>query len=370
MTKENRTRITWIIRGVLAFMFLLSAVAKLYPSPNFALTTFEVKQLYPMGFSPSAAAYFSRILIGCEFALGIGLIQPHFLKKLVFPLSFLILLVFSIELVYEIASAGNSGNCGCFGSLLPMTPLQAVIKNVIGMGMIVALYRLMKDYRDKLNFPVISTIAFGCILGVFLVGPMTKITSDEVVMEETVVEEPVVVEDVKIKKDTIEVVASANDVKTSKAAETNPDKAEPVKAAVAEAPKPKKSGYASIFPDIDQDRKILCFFAPGCEHCQQTVKELTQLKKTIPNFPEIRIAFMDEETELIPEFFEIAGQKYTYKILDIASFWTKLGTGKDTPGVYYYWNGNLIQEYDGINEHKFDKEAFRKIVQMKWTEHK
>ena len=41
----------WTIRIIISFLFLISAVAKLYPSPYFAISTFEVKQLYPLGFS-------------------------------------------------------------------------------------------------------------------------------------------------------------------------------------------------------------------------------------------------------------------------------------------------------------------------------
>ena len=78
--------------------------------------------------------------------------------------------------------------------------------------------------------------------------------------------------------------------------------------------------------------------------------------------------FMDEETELIPDFFAFAGKKYQFKILDVASFWTVLGGTKDTPGVFYLWNGNSIKEYDGINERAFKKDEFRKIVQKKWSE--
>ena len=102
-----------IIKVLMAFMFLLSAVAKLYPSPNLALPTFEIKQLLPMGFSETSAAYFSRILIGCELALGVLLLQKNYFKRLVIPVSFLMLLVFSVHLTYEIISTGNSGNCGC-----------------------------------------------------------------------------------------------------------------------------------------------------------------------------------------------------------------------------------------------------------------
>ena len=102
------------VRIILSALFLVSAAAKLYPSPYFALTTFEMKQLLPMGFTETTAAYFSRTLIGCELALGILLLQPHYFKRLVLPMSFLILFIFSSHLSYEIITTGNKGNCGCF----------------------------------------------------------------------------------------------------------------------------------------------------------------------------------------------------------------------------------------------------------------
>ena len=61
--QNTKPYLPWSIRILISFLFLLSAVAKLYPSPYFAISTFEVKQLYPMGFSEELAAYFSRILI-------------------------------------------------------------------------------------------------------------------------------------------------------------------------------------------------------------------------------------------------------------------------------------------------------------------
>ncbi|MFO0494606.1 MAG: MauE/DoxX family redox-associated membrane protein, partial [Flavobacteriia bacterium] len=141
-TLTLKNKIAYGLRILLSFMFLLSAVAKLYPSPHFALTTFEIKQLLPMGFNEVSAAYFSRTLIGCELALGIGLLQPHYFKRLVLPLSFLMLLLFSSQLTYEIIVNGNKGNCGCFGSLLPMTPVQALIKNIVAMGIIAYLFKI------------------------------------------------------------------------------------------------------------------------------------------------------------------------------------------------------------------------------------
>ncbi|WP_246073885.1 TlpA family protein disulfide reductase [Fluviicola chungangensis] len=364
-----------IIKGIMAGMFLLSAVAKLYPSPNLALPTFEVKQLIPMGFSETGAAYFSRILIGCELALGILLLQKNYLKRLVIPMSFLMLFIFSVHLSYEIASTGNSGNCGCFGSLLPMTPVQALIKNIIGMGLLVILYQKTAKQDDRLNFSFLAAITFAAILAVFMVGPIQRKSSDELVeemMQEMNEDENTDESSVKTIESTdpkIETPGKQNDAdvkaKDPKAVTENV-KAE--EKPVVDEPKAKKSGFNSQFGDIDKGRKILCFFAPGCDHCKETAKALTELASKDPDFPEMKIVFMDEEAELIPDFFAFAGKKYPFKILDVGSFWTVLGGTKDTPGVFYLWNGNIVKEYDGINERAFKKEEFKKIVQKKWSE--
>lgn len=368
-----------IIKGIMAFMFLLSAVAKLYPSPNFALSTFEVKQLIPMGFSETSAAYFSRILIGCELALGVLLLQKNYFKRLVIPMSFLMLLIFSIHLSYEIASSGNSGNCGCFGTLLPMTPVQALIKNIIGMGLLVVLYNKTSKENDRLNFSFVSAITFASILAVFLVGPMQRKSSDENEAlvkemmqemnmdepEETNVINPKAEESIGSKKQEDKKTGTAIDLKELEK-DHNVEQSEEEKS--IDEPKQKKSGFASQFGDIDKGRKIICFFAPGCDHCKETAKALTDLASKDPSFPEIKIVFMDEETELIPDFFAFAGRKYQFKILDVGSFWTALGGTKDTPGVFYLWNGNTVKEYDGINERAFKKDEFKKIVQKKWSE--
>lgn len=356
VTMNNK--IALAIRIVLSFLFLLSAVAKLYPSPHFALTTFEIKQLLPMGFNEVIAAYFSRTLIGCELALGLLLLQPHYFKRLVLPMSFLILFIFSAHLSYEILSTGNNGNCGCFGALLPMTPLQALIKNIIAMGMIGYLYKITDKSADKMNFQLILSITLASVLAIYLVGPMRQIATKVEDQSQELFEEE---EEIISTADTLTVTP-----KESVTGKESQD--EPIVAEVPKEPKKKKSGFKNYFPDIDKGRKVLCFFAPGCDHCKETAKELTQLKKQIADFPEIRIVFMDEEAELIPSFFEFAGAKYPYQIADVASFWQSLGGTKDTPGVMYLWNGNIIKEYDGINEKKFKMNEFKSIVTKPFEE--
>ncbi len=350
-------------RVLLSILFLLSAVAKLYPSPPFALTTFELKQLIPMGFGEDFAAYFSRTLIGCELALGILLLQPHYFKRLVLPMSFLILFIFSAHLTYEILATGNSGNCGCFGALLPMTPLQALIKNIIAMGLIGFVFLKLDKSKDKLNFSLLMAVTFASILSIYLVAPMEVKSAAPIQQIE---------EDEEVEADTTLAISQAgiySENSPNKDSSVTIEKATELVEKVLE-PTAKKSGYEMYFKGIDKGKKILCFFAPGCDHCQETAKELTQLKNADPNFPKIKIIFMDEEAEKIPDFFKIAGASYPYQILDIGSFWKVLGSTKDTPGVYYLWNGNIMKEYDGINEKKFVKSEFKKLVNKKYEDWK
>lgn len=346
--EQLQRTLTLGLRILLAGMFFLSAIAKLYPSAALALGTFEAKQLIPMGFNDEFAQYFSRILIGCELALSVGLLQPHYFKRLVLPLSFLMLFVFSAQLTYEIITIGNKGNCGCFGALLPMTPVQALVKNILAMGMLVYLFMVTKKEEDKRDHFLILTIILASILAIFMVGPMQQKTKITPVIQGTINE-------VDTATTVVDTTATGKDPKTVK--DSIPEVKEP---------KAKKSGFSNLFPDIDKGKKILCFFAPGCDHCKETAKQLTKMRKSIPGFPEVRIVFMDEEAELIPDFFAFAGSEYTYLVLDVVSFWKTLGSSKDTPGVMYYWNGNLIKEYNGIADKKFKEGEFKKAVLKKY----
>jgi thiol-disulfide isomerase/thioredoxin len=350
---ENNTKInlSYILRGIIAVLFIVSAVAKLYPSPHFAITTFEMKQLLPMGFSEGLAKFLSRTLIGVEFALGFLILQPHFLKKVVIPATIALLAVFIIQLGIEIGMNGNSGNCGCFGELLPMTPIEAIIKNIIAIGLLVWISILLKGVADKRNPWVLVGVTAICIAGVVIAVEATKGKSETGVV---VYDEP----EADSTQSATQQDVPAQDTNTAQPAQPTTEApatpAEAPKPAQEEGPKAVTSPYSKYFPKADQGKKIIAFFAPGCEHCQETAKELTAMKAKDKDFPEMYIIFMDEDAERIPEFFTIAGRKYPYTVLDVGTFWKVLGMQNDTPGVIYQYNGNKIKEWQGINDKKFN----------------
>jgi thiol-disulfide isomerase/thioredoxin len=363
-TETQKTYIAWTLRVIVAVLFIVSALAKLskghlLDSPYFAISTFEVKQLYPMGFSEGFAPFFSRTLIGIELALGLLLLQNNWLRKFIVPVTTLLLLVFIGHLSYvTFLSGGNSGNCGCFGELLPMTPIEAIIKNIAAVGILIYLYNLLPKVAKEGNFWVLTTVLFATILSIFMLAPIQpparnfEISTPEEVTNDTIQKATV---------DTSAAIVSKDSLKKIEALKTI------IKLEINE-PEQHKSGYTQYFSKIDTGRKTLCFFVPGCDHCREAAKELTELKQKYKNFPEISIIFMNEEADLIPDFFKDAGAEYPYKIIEVIPFWKVLGSGKDTPGVKYLWNGNEYKYFWGITENKFNPIDYQKIISKPYKE--
>jgi len=125
---DRNRRIVWVIRIIVAAVFILSAVGKLsidslLDKPLFALQNFERNFLVNgIGMGYDMAKILSRLLIGLEFSLAVLILLPFSLKKVVFPAIIGLLGVFSIHLFIQ-TIGGEFSNCGCFGELIPMTPL-------------------------------------------------------------------------------------------------------------------------------------------------------------------------------------------------------------------------------------------------------
>ena len=183
-TETQKTYIAWTLRIIVAVLFIVSALAKLskaqlLDSPYFAISTFEVKQLYPMGFSEGFAPFFSRTLIGIELALGLLLLQKNYLRNFIIPITILLLSVFIGHLSYvTFLSGGNTGNCGCFGELIPMTPIEAIIKNIVAVGLLAYLFVLLPKDNKTGNFWVLTTVLFATILAIFMLAPIQPTESN------------------------------------------------------------------------------------------------------------------------------------------------------------------------------------------------
>ena len=317
----------WVIRIIISLLFLVSAYAKVYhePSAYFSITTFEAKQLVPLGFSSEISSYLSRILIALEFAIGVLILLPFYLKRIVIPLTIFVLAAFCVHLALQIYLTGNSGNCGCFGTLLPMTPLEAILKNIFAIGLLVILNKLLSKDKSKS-----IEIFYGFVIYLFFVIAIMILVP----------------------------VKNSSNVTIDSNFQIQED-------LVLEGPKQMKSEFGQTLPFADKGRLILCFFAPGCDHCRAAVRSIDSLSKIVEDFPKVEIVFMDEEVDKIPEFFEYAGSEYHYIVLDISTFYDVLTWERDTPGIFYMWNGNILKEFNGTNESAYDPESLLKSLNFK-----
>ena len=303
--------ITLISRILISALFLLSAVAKLYPTPLYGITkVFEEGQLIPMGFSEGFAPFLSRLIIGFEFFIAFAILQSHYIKKLVIPSTILLLTVFCIDLSIDIFG-GVDENCGCFGQLIPMTPTEAFIKNIFTILILIFIYRNVND-RENSSFLLLFN---GYLIISVLMFSLLPIATN----------------------------SSNKQVSTF-------------------------SEYVDSEFNINDGKKILCFFDAGCEHCMDAAKSLTKIGKELPSFADVHIIFSDTEEEKIPDFLEYSGSQFSYQVMpfyndddEINSYLEVLGFEYENPVIIYYNNGNQMRFYDGTGSNEYNADELKSL---------
>ena len=312
--KITNNQLVFSLRILISALFLLSAVAKLYPTPIYGITkVFEQGQLIPMGFSESLAPYISRIIIGAEFFLAITILFNNYLKKIIVPISFIMITVFSIHLSTQLF--GDAENCGCFGDLIPMTPAEALIKNIITLFILAFIYLKSEDIKKNFTNLIVLFLLIATIMFAFL--------------------------------------------------------------PIASQSKSTNSSFISYVDDEDfknaDGKKILCFFDAGCEHCEHTARSLDSLNNIITNFPQVHIIFSDAEEYNIPSFFDFVGREYSYQVIPFANYDTDeidsymeiTFPDYDNPVVILYDGSRQIRLYEGTGVREFSVEDLQRILEYK-----
>jgi len=337
MEKRN-LYISWTLRVFLFGLFVFSAITKMLP-----LTPFE-KQLVDLGFADwHTAPYFARLIIGVELGLGIALIQNHYFKRIVIPATALLLIAFCIHLSYQIA-IGQGGNCGCFGQFIEMTPTEALIKNIVTLGLLGWLFAISKEKKSANRFSFLLLIWSFSTLFMFMAFPFAPFKEMSNIVVDT--------ENIPWETETPTAPTGTVDNTQTTAAVTPTEIVNPGPAAVV-SKFSKLNVFSGMKVKIDEGKRIVCFFIPGCDHCREAAKAITELSKD-PNFPKVYVYFGDEEVEKIDEFFQVAGKKYPYQVLGMGEFFTLMGPQGETPGILYLWNGNIQKSYFGEQFNKED----------------
>jgi uncharacterized membrane protein YphA (DoxX/SURF4 family) len=144
--------------SLLGAVFIYSGWVKLMPIEPFEYTFVD------LGFiNWQVAPFIARLMIGFEFFIGF-LLLVNVNLKLTYKLAIAVLLFFCVYLLLLMAFVGNKGNCGCFGDAIQMTPLQALIKNIIMLALFFVLYKFHEGWQLPKKWSKAILIVIACAI--------------------------------------------------------------------------------------------------------------------------------------------------------------------------------------------------------------
>ena len=134
--------LSWLLRIVVAAVFVLSAVSKMA-----GIDQFEV-YVYSFGFLPLNVCFIlARLCIGLELVLALMILAGWY-PRLTRLATLGTLLFFSLFLCYA-ALVGRNDSCQCFGQWVQMDPIQSLLKNAVLILLVIWHFHL----RPKPLFP-------------------------------------------------------------------------------------------------------------------------------------------------------------------------------------------------------------------------
>ncbi len=288
------TILFYIITTAIGALFLFSAYTKIIGIQNFEWTLAETNL-----FSFSFANIISRILIIVEAILGAFFLLNIFAGKKLYTLAALLLAFFNIYLIWVMFQYGVSGNCGCFGDVVKMTPVQASLKNL---GLIALIYLLSIWQTYHRNWiPFLVSIA--CIAGISYWIPPEFIYIKQ--KTQWIANEP-------INLDTLY---------------------------TADASAPPSFDYK-------KGKYLICVFSTTCHHCKSAARKIGIIQKRNPKMP-IYAVFSGDSTSLKAFFEESKSQNVPYQLNKSLSFiysLTKLHAEVGGfPKILWVHNGKLVR---------------------------
>ena len=347
-----KRKILILIQILAGCLFIFSSVAKLAP-----IETFE-QILVRQGLANwESVVYFSRIIIIIELFLGLSFFQNSYIKKIFTPAAIGLLLIFSAHLTYTIITEGSRDNCGCFGRLIVMTPLEALIKNIILLIPLIYLYFNVESPGVNLkpvkkeSFKLPAAYFVFSLLAVMLLFPIKHYELPDKMIETSTAEKERL-SDVQIKNEIGETEA---EVKTETPIEQKPSNEIEIKT------EPRLEKRVSVFAgfkefsgeevDLDNGEKIVALFSLDCEDCMETALKIGELIKT-NDLPPIYVLFLGEQDQ-VADFFEAAQNEFKYQIIPPQKFFPLIGNFP--PRIVYLKDGNILGDWDhdSFNEQVF-----------------
>lgn len=330
-------KLIWILRFILGSLFILSAISKLFPIEAFDLT------IVNQGIANwNLAPYLSRFIISIELFLGISFFITPFVKKIAVPFSFLLLAVFCIHLIFMIA-AGNGGNdCGCFGELIPMSSVAALIKNLVLIVLLFLTHKYFK-FEDRFYYSrsfAVFSIVFAGIFLIFQVKPYNIPPKDEQAIQ--TIDSTQTITHLHPEKN-LDTVKAKTEVSVTNKDENKGNLNIPKSVSVF---KSFREFSGNVVVNLDEGIKLVCLFSLDCEDCMETAHKLGQAKNDWDNFPRLYILFLGSEDQ-VNNFFDAAAVTFPYKIISSQSFFPLIKNYP--PRIVLLNNGHIVGDWNYEN---------------------
>jgi hypothetical protein len=280
---------------IIGLLFIYSGYTKLYPIEPFEFTFVDLGIA-----SWRTAPFIARFLIGLEFFIGLLLIFGISIKRFTIFLTSITLILFSVYLIIIMIINGNNGNCGCFGTAISMTPLQALIKNTV---MLLACFFIYKGF-DGFNYKKFNKWIIGLLaISSFTMPHVLNYIDFEYSSSYLTKKE----DHFKLELDSLYKNAKINT--------------------------PPKS--------LSKGKHIIAFMSMTCSHCRIAAKKMRLMKEKNKNLP-IYFVLNGDTSKIKPFFDDTKAQNINYSLLNGKSF--VYLAGLQMPTIYLV-NNEIVENW-------------------------
>jgi hypothetical protein len=264
----------------LAATFLFSAYTKAV-APGFFEVLLEQQGLVP---SRLYGAWATRFIIALETWLGLCLLLS-FYSRFILRFSFLLLVAFSVHLGYLIA-IGETGNCGCFGEMISMSPLASLGKNIVLLAVngFLLRYKFRGNKKPRITWLLLPLL----FAAATLIWPV----------------------------------------------QTQPDEV------VEKLP----TFEAETGIDFANGSYLVAILNLGCEHCQEAAQQIVAWQNNGIDLPQVAALFFAEGDTTVADFNTITGSNFPYQMIDVNTFFDLIGS--TPPRIYWIVDGQVKQYWD------------------------
>ena len=385
----NKQLLLKIGRLILSFLFVFGAVSKLVSMPFFDGMVAELllgENYYDHPSGMLWIQWFTRILVAAELVLGIAILQNKWFKSLVLPATLGMLVIFTIHLFYEGFKQVNGfteGNCGCFGDILPMTNLESIIKNVIGIA--IGVFIWFKFNKDNvfaswvaptfLGLITLFTLSFGVkSYEAKAVAPVTEqLGLTETLVIDSIIpleQDPVKMEQDAVKENSTPPSTTEEEPKKAEAKDEGLQEEVPAVKQITPSDKTLQLLY-TYAPAIESQNlaygsKIVCLFSMTCSHCQEVYADLVAMKAS-GKLPNIYLVNYGTEYEQNYFFAQAGNVKSPHTLTEEFPDFKRMLEGKTYPRILYVKDGEILKEWDVDT---YEKVGFMKYYGIEKLEEK